>query len=108
MDRVSIGYYGGIRGCVLSEMSKPIPVKRDGIWWMLGQNKCRARRLRKKETVVMTYETSVKLNTLSYLVRRARSRGECERARRLAAIYWRLAGKCQNCGSSNEAEVSHV
>lgn len=107
MDRVLIGYYGGIRGCVLSEMSKPIPVKWDGIWRMFGQNKCRARRW-KKETVVMTYETSVKLNTLWYLVEWSRSRGECERSRRLAAIYWRLAGKYESRGRSNDTEVSHV
>lgn len=107
MDRVSIGYYGGIRGCVLLEMSKPIPVKRGGIWRIFGQNKCRARRW-KKETVVMTYEASVKLNTLWYLVERSRSRGEWERSRRLATIYWRLAGKYDSRGSSNETEVSHV
>ena len=63
---------------------------------------------KEKEMVDMTYETSVKLNTLSYLVKRSRSRGEGERARRLAAMYWRLAGKYQNCGSSNGTEVSHV
>lgn len=73
-----------------------------------ARSKQMPRKAAEKETVVMTYETSVKLNTLSYLVKRSRSRGEWERARRLAAIYWRLAGKCQNCGSSNEAEVSNV
>lgn len=56
----------------------------------------------------MTYETSVKLNTLSYLVKRSWSRGECERSRRLAALYWRLAGKLQSRGSSNETEVAYV
>lgn len=66
------------------------------------------RKAAEKETVVMTYETSVKLNTLSYLVRRARSRGEWEGSRRLAALYWRLAGKYDSRGSSNETEVSNV
>lgn len=56
----------------------------------------------------MTYETSVKLNALWYLVKRSRSRGEWERSRRLAALYWRLAGKCESRGSSNETEVAYV
>lgn len=78
-------------------------------WYLADiRSKEMPRKAVEKETVVMTYETSVKLNTLWYLVKRSRSRGEWERSRRLAAIYWRLAGKYDSRGSSNETEVAYV